>query len=181
MQQHMAEQALNCVLIFICTHTSMRTQMRTKAKHPLLLLLLLDHRSNTCYESKTYSRTGSMVQKRKSRRELSADTTKLLGCGSQLHVQENFLAAAFLVDSLPRGSRSHLSMAIAPLSTNWKKTTGRTGWGGCTLCGAGSMQSAPKAWRGYCNTKHIANSGSVGCIALPACSAALAACSAPVE
>ena len=40
MQQYMAEQALNCVLIFICTHTSMRTHMRTKAKHPLLLLLL---------------------------------------------------------------------------------------------------------------------------------------------
>ena len=40
MQQHMAEQALNCVLIFICTHTSMRTHMRTTAKHPLLLLLL---------------------------------------------------------------------------------------------------------------------------------------------
>ena len=40
MQQHMAEQALNCVLIFICTHTSMRTHLRTIAKHPLLLLLL---------------------------------------------------------------------------------------------------------------------------------------------
>ena len=36
----MAEQALNCVLIFICTHTTMRTHMRTTAKHPLLLLLL---------------------------------------------------------------------------------------------------------------------------------------------
>ena len=124
--------------------------------------------------------------KKTNRREPSADTTKLLGCGIQLHVQQTFLAAAFLVDSLPRGSRSHLSMVIAPLSTNWKKTTGRTGCAGCMLCGAGSMlcadgSSAPKAWRGYCNTKHIANSGSVGCIALPACSAALAACSAPVE
>ena len=78
----MVEQALNCLLIFICTHTSMRTHMRTKAKHHLLLLLLLDHRSNTC--SRHNHALGPWSTKQiVGRRAPIVDT------------QQNFLAAAF--------------------------------------------------------------------------------------